>query len=183
MLFYEGCKSLHIFNVSLQFINHFGDKAVNTPYYEAIQLMERLHRYFLDVVKMEMDRKGVQDVNNVQAMILYNIGHDEMTVGELTLRGYYLGSNVSYNVKKMVENGYLEQERSVHDKRSIRVKLSDKGKELYAVLSEMFTRHEDQIKVTDLTDERLTEVAKTMQMLERFWNSQSQFTGLASLEE
>ncbi|MAZ76402.1 MAG: MarR family transcriptional regulator [Micavibrio sp.] len=156
---------------------------MNTPYYEAIQLMERLHRYFLDVVKMEMDRRGVQDVNNVQAMILYNIGHDEMTVGELTLRGYYLGSNVSYNVKKMVENGYLEQERSVHDKRSIRVKLSDKGKELYQILSEMFSRHEDQIKVTDLTDERLAEVAKTMQMLERFWNSQSQFTGLASLEE
>ncbi|MEM9468728.1 MAG: MarR family transcriptional regulator [Pseudomonadota bacterium] len=156
---------------------------MSTPYYEAIQMMERLHRYFLDVVKMEIDRKGIQDVNNVQAMILYNIGHDEMTVGELTLRGYYLGSNVSYNVKKMVENGYLEQERSKHDKRSIRVKLSDKGKELYTVLNEMFARHEDQIKVTDLTDERLNDVAKTMQMLERFWNSQTQFTGLASLED
>lgn len=156
---------------------------MTTPYYEAIQLIERLHRYFLDVVKVEIDRKNIQDVNNIQAMILYNIGHDEMTVGELTLRGYYLGSNVSYNVKKMVENGYLEQERSVHDKRSIRVKLSEKGKGLYDVLSEMFARHEDQIKVTDLTDERLSDVAKTMQMLERFWNSQTQFTGLASLED
>ena len=74
---------------------------MSTPYFEAIQLIERLHRYFLDVVKVELDRKGIQDINNVQAMILYNIGHDEMTVGELTLRGYYLGSNVSYNVKKM----------------------------------------------------------------------------------
>lgn len=151
---------------------------MTTPYYDAIQHIERLHRYFLDVVKVEIDRKGIQDVNNVQAMILYNIGYDEMTVGELTLRGYYLGSNVSYNVKKMVENGYLEQERSVHDKRSIRVKLTDKGKGLYEILNAMFKRHEQKIEGTDLSAERLQEVTKTMQMLERFWNSQTQFTGL-----
>lgn len=155
-----------------------GEIILITAYYDAIQHIERLHRYFLDVVKVEIDRKGIQDVNNVQAMILYNIGYDEMTVGELTLRGYYLGSNVSYNVKKMVENGYLEQERSVHDKRSIRVKLTDKGKELYEILNAMFKRHEEKIEGTDLSSERLQEVTKTMQMLERFWNSQTQFTGL-----
>ena len=154
-----------------------------TPYFEAIQLIERLHRYFLDVVKVELDRKGIQDINNVQSMILYNIGHDEMTVGELTLRGYYLGSNVSYNVKKMGENGYIEQERSVHDKRSIRVKLSDKGKDLYKLLSDMFKRHEAAIEGTELSSERIKDCTKTMQMFERFWSSQSQFTGLASIED
>jgi DNA-binding MarR family transcriptional regulator len=156
---------------------------VTSQYFESIQLIERLHRYFLDVVKVELDRKGMQDINNVQAMILYNIGHDEMTVGELTLRGYYLGSNVSYNVKKMSENGYIEQERSVHDKRSIRVKLSDKGKELYTLLEDMFKRHEGQIEGTELTNERMADAIKTMQMFERFWSSQTQFTGLASLDE
>lgn len=156
---------------------------VTTPYFEAIQLIERLHRYFLDVVKVELDRKGIQDINNVQSMILYNIGHDELTVGELTLRGYYLGSNVSYNVKKMGENGYIEQERSVHDKRSIRVKLTDKGKELYQMLSDMFVRHEKQIEGTELTPERITDCTKTMHMFERFWSSQSQFTGLSSIED
>ncbi len=154
-----------------------------TPYFDAIQLTERLHRYFLDVVKAELDRKAIQDINNVQAMILYNIGRDELTVGELTLRGYYLGSNVSYNVKKMGENGYLEQERSVHDKRSIRVKLSAKGQELYAALSAMFARHEEKISGTELSNDRILECIKTMKMFERFWMSQSQFTGLASLED
>lgn len=156
---------------------------MSTPYFEAIQLIERLHRYFLDVVKVELDRKGIQDINNVQAMILYNIGHDEMTVGELTLRGYYLGSNVSYNVKKMGENGYIEQERSVHDKRSIRVKLSAKGKDTYKLLADMFTKHEEKIKGSELSDERMLESIKTMKMFERFWTSQSQFTGLASLDD
>ena len=107
---------------------------MTTPYYDSIQLIERLHRHFLDVLKVELDRKGIQDINNVQGMILFNIGDDELTVGELTIRGYYLGSNVSYNVKKMVENEYLIQERSVHDKRSIRVKLSEKGTNLKKII-------------------------------------------------
>ncbi|MBL4804154.1 MAG: winged helix-turn-helix transcriptional regulator [Alphaproteobacteria bacterium] len=148
---------------------------MTTPYYEAIQLIERLHRHFLDVLKVELDKKGIQDINNVQSMILYNIGDDEMTVGELTIRGYYLGSNVSYNVKKMVENGYLVQERSVHDKRSIRVKLSDKGLDLKNAISDMFKRHEAEIEGSELTDDRLNEVSETMKMLERFWAQQTNF--------
>ena len=86
-------------------------------YPEVISLIERLHRHFLEVVKLELEGLGIPDINNVQGMMLYNIGDAEMTVGELTLRGCYLGSNVSYNVKKMVENGYLAQERSLHDRR------------------------------------------------------------------
>lgn len=155
---------------------------MSTPYYETIQMIERLHRYFLDVVKLELDRKHIQDINNVQAMILFNIGHDDMTVGELTLRGYYLGSNVSYNVKKMSENGYIEQERSVHDKRSIRVSLTDKGKDLYGILNGMFTRHEGKLEGTKLTAESFQGAIATLQNIERFWNAQSQFGGLGSAE-
>jgi DNA-binding MarR family transcriptional regulator len=146
-----------------------------TPYYESIQLIERLHRHFLDVLKVELDKKGIQDINNVQSMILYNIGDDELTVGELTIRGYYLGSNVSYNVKKMVENEYLVQERSVHDKRSIRVRLSDKGKQLKKMVSDMFARHEAQIKSTDIRDERLKDLNETLKKMERFWAAQTNF--------
>ncbi|MGH1403341.1 MAG: MarR family winged helix-turn-helix transcriptional regulator [Alphaproteobacteria bacterium] len=150
---------------------------MTTSYYESIQLIERLHRHFLDVLKVELDKKNIQDINNVQCMILYNVGEDEMTVGELTIRGYYLGSNVSYNVKKMVENDYLVQERSVHDKRSIRVRLSDKGAELRKMISDMFDRHEEQIEGSEITDERLDDMNKTLKMLERFWAQQTNFGG------
>jgi DNA-binding MarR family transcriptional regulator len=156
---------------------------VTTPYYDSIQLIERLHRYFLDVVKAELDRKGVQDINNVQAMILHNIGLDDLTVGELTLRGYYLGSNVSYNVKKMAENGYLAQERSVHDKRSIRVKLTEKGRDLHKALDDMYTRHEEKLRQANIENADLVDFIETMKQLERFWSSQSSFTGMASLDD
>lgn len=149
-----------------------------SKYYDVIQIIERLHRRFLDVLKVEIDRKGLQDINNVQAMILFNIGDDELTVGELTIRGYYLGSNVSYNIKKMVENEYLIQERSVHDKRSIRVRASDKGKELCDYVKKMFLRHEEQIKSTDIKEVDLVDAFDILRMLERFWASQTQFTGM-----
>src|ERR1700682_3615520 len=114
---------------------------MNNGYLEVISLVERLHQHFLEVVKLELDGLGNHDINNVQGLMLFNIGDAEMTVGELTLRGCYLGSNVSYNVKKMVENGYLAQERSVHDRRSIHVRLTDKGSKLRDRLHQMHQRH------------------------------------------
>src|ERR1700728_3767444 len=114
-------------------------------YLDTIAITERLHRQFLELVKIELENHGMHDVNNVQAMIVFNIADLDMTVGELTLRGCYLGSNVSYNVKKMAENGYIVQERSPHDKRSVRVRLSEKGKNLRVLLLAMIERQVDHI--------------------------------------
>src|SRR6201988_2574285 len=124
-------------------------------YLEVISLVERLHRQFLEVVKLELDGLGIHDINNVQAMMLFNIGDAEMTVGELTLRGCYLGSNVSYNVKKMVENGYLSQERSVHDRRSIPVRLTEKGIKLRDSLTAMHRRHAEMLSSAVLSADDL----------------------------
>ncbi|TVQ84318.1 MAG: MarR family transcriptional regulator [Micavibrio sp.] len=145
---------------------------MDSPYYEIIHLIERLHRQFLDVLKVELERAGVHDINNVQSLVLHNIGDDEMTVGELTIRGYYLGSNVSYNVKKMVENGYLIQERSVHDKRSLRVRLSDKGRALNAALSDLYEKHEEHLDQVGFPQDKLKELNDNLKTMERFWASQ-----------
>src|SRR5262249_32748208 len=142
---------------------------MHNGYLEVISLVERLHRHFLEVVKLELDGLGIHDINNVQGMMLFNIGDAEMTVDELTLGGGYLGSNVSYNVKKMVENGYLAQERSVHDRRSIHVKLTDKGRTLRDRLSTMHRRHVELLKQTAVTEGDLDSVVTTLKRLERFW--------------
>ena len=142
------------------------------PYYDAIHLIERLHRHFLDVLKFELDRLGVQDINNVQALILYNIGDDELTVGELTARGYYLGSNVSYNVKCMTQNGYIEQQRSVHDRRSVRIRLSQKGLDLHSKINAMFDRQVGGLKGAGLAAADFAGMFEVLSKLERFWSGQ-----------
>src|SRR3954469_12222732 len=142
---------------------------MSNGYLEAISLIERLHRQVLEVIKLELDRLGLHDINNVQALMLFNIGDAEISIGELMSRGYYLGSNVSYNVKKMVENGYLVQERSVHDRRSIHVRLTDKGRTLRDRLDEMHRRHIEMLGQTTITDSDLQGVVTTLHRLERFW--------------
>ncbi len=140
-------------------------------YLQTTRLIERLHRRFLDVIKAELDRLGIQDINNVQTLILFNINVDQLTVGELTARGYYLGSNVSYNVKKLVENGYLLQERSSHDRRMTRVKLSQKGLELTAKIDELYGRNAAQIEGKIATAEELKQLNQTLTGLERYWSN------------
>jgi len=138
-------------------------------YFKVISLVERLHRQFLELVKFELEGLGVHDINNVQGMMLFSIGDAEMTVGQLTLRGCYLGSNVSYNVKKMVENGYLAQQRSLHDRRSIHVHLTEKGCELRDRLTEMHQRHLEMLSQAGLTADDLQVVGVTLRRLEQFW--------------
>jgi DNA-binding MarR family transcriptional regulator len=136
-----------------------------TAYLEVISLVERLHRQFLEVVKLEIEGLGIHDINNVQGMILFNIGDAEMTVGELTLRGCYLGSNVSYNVKKMVQNGYLAQRRSLHDRRSIHVSLTGKGIKLRDRLITMHQRHAAMLSRGALSVDDLQGAGATLRQL------------------
>ncbi len=143
-------------------------------YYETIHVIERLHRQSLDVLKLELDRLGIEDINNVQSLILYSIGNDQLTVGELTLRGYYLGSNVSYNLKKMVESGYLVQERSLHDRRSVRVKVSQKGAALRVKLDDFFERDGEQLLAAGIGLKELGELADILGRLERFWSAHTE---------
>jgi DNA-binding MarR family transcriptional regulator len=142
---------------------------MDNPYLEVISYVERLHRQFLEVVKLELEGFGIHDINNIQAMILFNIGDAKMTVGELILRGCYLGSNVSYNVKKMVENEYLAHERSVHDRRSIHVRLTEKGIKLRDSLTAMHQRHAEMLSRAAVSADDLQAASVTLRRLERVW--------------
>lgn len=140
-------------------------------YFQSVVMIERLHRLFLEVIKVELDRLDIRDINNVQCLVLYNIGKGQVTVGELTNRGYYLGSNVSYNLRKMVQNSYLVQEPSEHDKRSSHVRLSDKGLELYNRLDEILAHHSHALNKVDISVEKMQDLGDTLQKLESFWSN------------
>jgi DNA-binding MarR family transcriptional regulator len=138
-------------------------------YFEVISFIERLHRQFLGVVKLELDKLGVHDLNNAQAMLLFNMEDADVSIGELISRGYYLGSNVSYNVKKLADDRYLTYERSEHDRRSIRVRLTPKGRTLRDQLARMLNRHIKMLSQAQITETNLESVVATLRSLERFW--------------
>ena len=152
------------------------NEAFKAQYLETLTLVERLHRQLLDVIKDDLDRAGLSSVNSVQALLLYNIGDAELTAGELRSRGHYLGSNVSYNLKKLVEAGYIHHERSEMDRRSVRVRLTEKGRQIAEMVDNLYDRH---IKaVTDIgifADHNLSNVNNALQILERFWSDQIRY--------
>lgn len=142
-------------------------------YLEAVSRVERLHRRLLDLIKDEFDRMGWDDINPVQALMMFNIGDAELTAGELRSRGYYLGSNVSYNLKKLVDTGYIFQERSRADRRSVRIRLTPKGEEVAEVIDELYDRHLKSIdKVGGLGDDEFAGLNTALARLERFWVDQ-----------
>ncbi len=138
-------------------------------YVETIALVERLHRQVQEVVKAELERIDVRDLNSVQALILFNLGSVELSVGELMQRGYYQGSNVSYNVKKLVENEYLLQRRCPHDRRSIFVRASEKGVEISNRLAHLFAEQAKLLARDPRAEEALDQSSKGLALLQRFW--------------
>ncbi|MGH1462803.1 MAG: MarR family winged helix-turn-helix transcriptional regulator [Neptuniibacter sp.] len=147
-----------------------------TDFLECLRLIERLHRRILDLLKFRLEVLGYNDINSVQALLLHNIGEREMTAGELRTRGYYLGSNVSYNLKKMVSNGYIKQERSEHDLRSVRIKLSQKGLAIHSLIAELFDQHLEMITAEQLLHgEDFKQLRSKLKNLEGFWDQQISF--------
>lgn len=145
-------------------------RALSDEYLRGLRLVERLHRQLLDVIKDELDRQNRSDINSVQALLLFNIGDDELTAGELRTRGHYLGSNVSYNLKKLVEAGYIRHQRSDADRRSVRVRLSDEGQAVRDLLENLFDRQLAALEpVARLDAAALNEVNDALVRLERFW--------------
>ena len=145
--------------------------AIRSLYLESLQLVERLHRRLLDVIKDEFERNGRSDINAIQALLLFNIGNAELTAGELRSRGYYLGSNVSYNLKKLVDLGFINHQRSRVDRRSVRVSLTPKGQEIAEIVAGLYDRHVGSIEqVGGINAEEFIQMNKALLRLDRFWN-------------
>jgi len=146
---------------------------VKTLYLDSLTLVERLHRRLLDLIKDEFDRMGRSDINSVQALLLFNIGDAELTAGELRTRGYYLGSNVSYNLKKLVDSGFIQHQRSRVDRRSVRVSLTEAGREVALTVGSLYERHIGSVeKVGGISGDDFQHMNKSLQRLERFWTDQ-----------
>ena len=146
-------------------------------YLELTHLIERMHRRFLDVLRAELARAGIKDMNAVQALLLANIGDEDIVIRDLIERGYYQGSNVSYNIKKLTENGYLEQRRAEHDKRSVRIKLTDKAKEVVERVRSLEDRNAETLQKNGLDSASLKQTTDMLRSIERTWADIIHFGG------
>ncbi|SIT12626.1 transcriptional regulator, MarR family [Roseivivax lentus] len=153
-----------------------GQASFMMTYLDALSLVERLHRLLLDVIKDEFERVGVLQINAVQALLLFNIGDNEVTAGELKTRGYYQGSNVSYNLKKLVEAGYMHHQRCEIDRRAVRVKLTDKGREIRDLVEGLFARHAEGLEAKGvLGPDGLEDITHALRRMERYWTDQIRY--------
>jgi DNA-binding MarR family transcriptional regulator len=144
-----------------------------SSYLDTLALLEWLHRLLLDVIKDEFERLGILDVTPVQALLLFNVGDHEVTAGELKSRGYYQGSNASYNLKKLVEMGYMHHQRSEIDRRSVRVSLTDKGRKLRDIVGRLFATHAEGLLQRDILDpDSMDSVTHSLKRMERYWSDQ-----------
>jgi DNA-binding MarR family transcriptional regulator len=151
-------------------------RALMAGYLESLALVERLHRLLLDVIKDEFERLGVLEINSVQALLLFNIGENEVTAGELKSRGYYQGSNVSYNLKKLVELGYMHHQRSEIDRRSVRVRLTEKGRRVRGMLTDLFARHAQGLEKRGIIGvEGIDDINTSLKRMERYWTDQIRY--------
>ncbi len=145
-------------------------------YLEVLSLVERLHRLLLDVIKDEFERLGILEINSVQALLLFNIGDNEVTAGELKSRGYYQGSNVSYNLKKLVETGFMHHQRCEIDRRSVRVRLTEKGRRVQAIVEDLFARHAEGLEERSMLDgDGIEEINNSLRRVERYWSDQIRY--------
>ena len=149
---------------------------IRTNYLETLNYVERMHRLLLDVIKDDLERVGIMEINSVQALLIFNIGDSELTAGELRTRGYYQGSNVSYNLKKLVEFGYIDHKRSDVDRRSVRVSLTPKGLNICKILDELYNKHIQMMGEQSLADaESLADLNTVFKDFERFWSEQIRY--------
>ncbi|MBI1218849.1 MAG: winged helix DNA-binding protein [Rhodobacteraceae bacterium] len=150
--------------------------ALLSGYLDSLALVERLHRLLLDVIKDEFERLGLLEINAVQALLLFNIGENEVTAGELKTRGYYQGSNVSYNLKKLVELGYMHHQRSEIDRRSVRVRLTEKGRRVRAVITDLFARHAEGLVARGVLGiDGIDQINSALKRMERYWADQIRY--------
>ena len=145
------------------------------PYAEITRLVERLHRRYLDVLRVELQRLGVDDISAAQAMLVNNLGERDLAVRDLQEQGYYMGSNVAYNIKKLVESGYIAQERSARDRRSVRIKLSDKGRKLNERLKEADALLAERFTADGGESGLLTDACTQLRAIERLWSDFIQY--------
>jgi DNA-binding MarR family transcriptional regulator len=138
-------------------------------------LIDRLHRRFLDVLRSELTRRHVTDISASQVMMLITIGDDEISVRHLIERGYYLGSNSSYNLKHLIGAGYVTRTPLPRDRRSAVLKLTAKGRALCTTIVRADIACIGLLGKLLGGDAEMARMIRALKLLERAWSDLLQY--------
>lgn len=151
---------------------------MSNAYVQLTRMIERLHRRFLDVLRFELDRLHIDDISAPQALMLTKIEDRDVSVRDIVERGYYLGSNASYNIRQMVQAGYVAQERSSHDRRAMRVRLTEKGQDLCAKIAEFEDSQSKTLSDDPSAMSSIESATETLRRIERTWSDYLSYQAL-----
>ena len=150
--------------------------SIGESFLKSLSLLEQAHRRLHDVVKDDLERGGERSLTGVQALLLYEIGEGEAPASVLRARGAFAGTSLSYNVKKLQEGGYLIQTRSEDDKRTVTLRLTDRGKKVRVRVAKLFEKQATALEPTaSVRADDLSQLNKTIPRLERFWSDQIRY--------
>lgn len=149
---------------------------VADSFLKSLSLLEQAHRRLHDVVKDDLERSGERNLTGVQALLIYEIGEEETPASVLRARGAFAGTSLSYNVKKLQEGGYLTQSRSKADKRTVHLKLTERGLKVRDQVANLFDKQAGALEPTaSVRHDDLDQLNKTVSRLERFWSDQIRY--------
>ncbi|WP_162854989.1 MarR family transcriptional regulator [Stappia sp. BW2] len=153
----------------------YGDREKSTVqtsqanHFELVRVIERMYRRYLDRLRVDLIRIGADDISPAHAMLLFTIGDDDLSVRDLMDRGHYLGSNASYSLKQLVQSDYVDRTASARDRRSARIRLTDKGKTLCRAIKAADEVNQNQIVQSDKDLRALEETFALLRRMEVIW--------------
>lgn len=152
------------------------DVASVPTYVELLRVLERAHRQLLETVSAELERSEVTDVNAVQALLLYHMGEEPLTAAEIKTSGRYLGSNVTYNLRKLIEAGRLVESRGPNGRGAPRFSPTEAGSQIRALVEGLFERQSSSLKpLCAMGEADVQQASAALAKLERYWTDQVRF--------
>lgn len=138
-------------------------------YFQLVRLCESTYKAFLDSLKCALFDLEINNLSPIQALIILNLGENEINIKDFIRCGYYSGTNVTYNLNSLVENGYMLSIKNPGDARSRRISLSEKGIGVFDALSNMINNHNktvfSNIKDCGSINDNLRSVNKNIELL------------------
>lgn len=101
---------------------------------DVVIAMDRTMRVFADFVRPILSSIGVGGLSTSNLIFLMQIGSKEARVNDIVRRGRYIGSNASYALKALQEQGLIDRRQDPGDRRNAVIRWTAHGAAVVAAV-------------------------------------------------